>query len=87
MDEHLYDEIVEDIRKESVKVDGIIDTEKCHVRKVGMQFQVDLHAIVSGEITVSEGHKLSHDLKNHLLETIPSLGNVLIHIEPDEENN
>src|SRR6187551_2242705 len=29
MDEHLYDDLVEEIRKVSHQVDGIIDTEKC----------------------------------------------------------
>ena len=82
MDEHVYDELVEEIRNVSVSVDGILDTEKCLVRKVGLKYQVDLHAIVDGEISVFEGHKLSHQLKDVLLLKIPSLSNILIHIEP-----
>jgi cation diffusion facilitator family transporter len=83
MDEHLYDDLVEEIRNVSHEVDGIIDTEKCFIRKAGMKYHVDLHARVNGTITVKEGHDLSHKLKDTLREKIPELGHVLIHIEPN----
>ncbi len=82
MDEHLYDELKEKIREKSNQVNGIIDTEKCHIRKTGMRYHVDLHAIVDGQITVKEGHDIAHDLKDHLKKEIPNLADVLIHVEP-----
>jgi len=86
MDEHLYDDLVEQIRKVSHQVEGIIDTEKCFIRKAGMRYHVDLHAIVSAKITVKEGHDLAHKLKDTLRFEIPELGHVLIHVEPAEVN-
>lgn len=84
MDEHLYDDLIEEIRAVSQKVDGIVDTEKCFIRKAGMQYHVELHATVDANITVKQGHDLSHNLKERLRQEIPQLGHVLIHIEPDE---
>lgn len=84
MDEHLYDDLIEEIRKVSHNVDGIVDTEKCFIRKTGMKYHVDLHATVDANITVKQGHDLSHILKNTLQKKIPELGNILIHIEPNE---
>lgn len=84
MDEHLYDDLLEEIREESIKVKGVIGTEKCFIRKAGMKYHVDLHAIVDGEISVREGHHISHKLKDYLRKVIPNLGHVLIHIEPNE---
>lgn len=84
MDEHLYDDLIDKIRKVSLQVDGIIDTEKCFIRKSGMKYHVDLHAIVDANISVREGHELAHKLKDTLQEKIFELGNVLIHIEPNE---
>lgn len=84
MDEHNYDELVEKIRKISKDVDGVIDTEKCFIRKSGIEYLVDLHVIVDGKINVSEGHKISHNLKDTLILKIPQISNVLIHIEPNE---
>ena len=84
MDEHLYDDLIDNIREVSLQVEGIIDTEKCFIRKAGMQYHVDLHAIVNGNITVKEGHDLAHQLKDTLKEKLPELGHVLIHVEPSE---
>jgi divalent metal cation (Fe/Co/Zn/Cd) transporter len=86
MDEHVYDDLIEEIRNKSAMVPGILDTEKCFVRKAGMQYHVDLHAIVDATISVKEGHNLAHQLKDYLQSEIPSLGHILIHIEPQEES-
>jgi cation diffusion facilitator family transporter len=82
MDEHVYDELMEEIRRVSQTVDGIIGTEKCFIRKAGMQYHVDLHASVNGDISVKQGHEIAHILKDTLRTKIPELGHVLIHIEP-----
>ena len=84
MDEHLYDDLVADIRKVSLSCAGVVATEKCFVRKAGMKYHVELHAIVQADITVKFGHEIAHNLKDTLLNDIPQLGHVLIHIEPTE---
>jgi cation diffusion facilitator family transporter len=84
MDEHLYDDLVADIRKVSLSCAGVVATEKCFVRKAGMKYHVELHAIVQADITVKNGHEIAHKLKDTLLDDIPQLGHVLIHIEPTE---
>lgn len=84
MDEHLYDDLVLDIREEAHKVEGVIDTEKCFIRKTGMTFHVDLHLIVDGSISVKNGHDIAHDTKNVLLQEFPEIANILIHVEPHE---
>ena len=84
MDEHVYDDLIEKIRIVSISVEGIVDTEKCFIRKAGMKYHVDLHASVDGTITVKQGHDLAHQLKDKLRSEINELGHVLIHIEPNE---
>jgi cation diffusion facilitator family transporter len=84
MDEHLYDDLVNDIRKIAITVNGILDTEKCYIRKAGMHYHLELHAIVDSNITVKEGHRLAHELEDTLRLQLPELGHVLVHIEPDD---
>jgi cation diffusion facilitator family transporter len=84
MDEHLYDDVIVSIRKVANSVDGIIATEKCFIRKSGMKYHVDLHAVVDAKITVKAGHDLAHLLKDTLRTELPEIGHVLIHIEPNE---
>ncbi len=83
MDEHVYDDTIELIRTNSMKVEGVIDTEKCHVRKIGMRYHVDLHAIVDRNISVRAGHEIAHRLKDKILKEMPDIADVFIHIEPN----
>lgn len=82
MDEHLYDDLITEIREKAIEVPGVLGTEKCFIRKSGMKHHVDLHAIVNGDISVKEGHEIAHRLKDYLRSEIPNLGHVLIHVEP-----
>jgi cation diffusion facilitator family transporter len=84
LDEHVYDDLVEEIRAIAEKVEGVQGTEKCFVRKTGMTYLVDLHLLVNGNLSVTEGHEISHAAKDALMEQRPELSNILIHIEPSE---
>ncbi len=84
MDEQLYGDLVAEIRRLSKTVSGVINTEKCYIRKTGIDYYVDLHVVVNSKITVKEGHEVAHHLKDRLKKELPQLANILIHIEPDE---
>ncbi len=85
MDEHVYDDLVSTIREKAKLVEGVLDTEKCFVRKSGFKYYVDLHIEVDGGISVYHGHEIAHRLKSKLLNDLPQLANVLIHVEPDHK--
>lgn len=85
-DEQIYDDLIIQIREIAVTVNGVVDTEKCHVRKMGMTYYVDLHMIVDGNISVIDGHKIAHDLKDEIQKQIPQVADVLVHTEPDRLN-
>lgn len=83
LDEDIHEEFIKNIRISSLKVAGILGTEKCFIRKAGMMYHVDLHAIVDANISVREGHTISHRLKDALKSEFDAIENVLIHIEPN----
>lgn len=85
MDEHMYDHIETQIRDLSISIPGVRDTEKCYIRKTGMKYHVDLHILVDGDISVTQGHDIAHTVKDTLMDHIPSLADVHIHVEPGEE--
>lgn len=86
MDENLYDDVIEQICEFSKKVEGVIDTEKCMVRKTGMMYYVDLHIIVNSKISVKEGHDIARKLRNDIKVEMPEIANILIHVEPSDDN-
>ncbi len=84
MDEHGNENIINKVREISKNIPGVLDTEKCLIRKTGMQFHLDLHIIVDKDVSVKEGHHIAHKLKDFLKQEIPELSNVLIHVEPND---
>ena len=85
MDEHRYDEIENEIRKIAQSNPGVVETEKCFIRKTGMTYHVDLHIAVDSQISVKKGHDIAHRVKDDILQSIPQIADVLIHVEPDDE--
>jgi cation diffusion facilitator family transporter len=84
MDENRYEELEEEVRQHALHVTGIELIEKCYIRKIGMLFQIDLHAVVNPNLSVREGHAIAHNLKDYLIENLDNIGNVFVHIEPFE---
>ena len=65
-------------------VPGVLSAEKCRIRKSGLSYIADLHIRVSGDISVTEGHDISHRVKDHLLASELPLEDVTVHVEPEE---
>jgi divalent metal cation (Fe/Co/Zn/Cd) transporter len=63
-------------------VPGVVEVEKCRARKMGLDFYVDLHARVDGNISVHEGHEIAHRVKAAIQKSNPRVADVLVHIEP-----
>ena len=82
MDTAISPEIERQVYRVARKVKDVASLEKCHVRKIGFDYYVDLHVRVDSKITVNEGHRISHKVKEAVLKTNPRISNVLIHIEP-----
>ncbi|WP_242929118.1 cation diffusion facilitator family transporter [Pontibacter vulgaris] len=87
MDEHLHDDLILIVRQVSENVEGVAGTEKCFIRKAGMKYLVDLHVLVDADITVRQGHDIAHKVQDRLVEEIPEIGQVLIHVEPAEDKS
>jgi cation diffusion facilitator family transporter len=79
--------LTEELRPIAVAVPGVLDIEKCFVRKMGFDYYVDLHVVVNGDLSVRGGHLIAHQVKDALRAAYPRVADVLVHIEPDEKEN
>ena len=70
------------VRAAAEAVPGVIEIDKCFVRKMGLEFYVDLHVGVDERISVRAGHDLAHAVKDAIKHTNPRIADVLVHIEP-----
>lgn len=84
MDGAASDEIEAQIRNIASDVDGVIDIEKCRIRKSGLSLLMDIHVVVHGGISVREGHYIGHEVQKRLTESDLQITDVAVHIEPHE---
>ncbi len=82
MDQQADEEIVDRVRKLSAEVEGVLGVEKLRVRKSGLEYFIEIHIEVDGQITVDQGHRIGHNVKDCLLIEMPRVRDVHVHIEP-----
>lgn len=65
-------------------VEKVAHVERCRIRKMGPFKIADLHIWVDKNLTVEEGHRISHEVKDLIQHRHPLFSDVMIHIEPTE---
>ncbi len=86
MDRAPDESFILEVRALAKQVPGVIDIDKCFVRKSGFEVFIDIHLIVDGDMNVREGHRIGHAVKDHIKSKIPAVFDVLTHIEPFARN-
>lgn len=77
--------IVAEIREIAYSIEGVKGTHRCWVRKLGLDYFVDLDILVEGELSVREGHDLAHAVHDAVTEKLPFVRKVMVHVEPMDE--
>ena len=75
-------EYEEKIRTVARTVEGVLEIEKCRIRKSGLHRLIDIHVEVDGSLSVVQGHEIAHRVKDALLASEHGVADVLVHIEP-----
>ncbi len=77
-------EIRKKIRDIALKNEGVLQVHDIRTRFISSSIQVDLHIVVEGLITVREGHGIADDVKARIIEAIPQVLDVIVHVDPPE---
>lgn len=77
-------ELQDEVRRVAGTVNGVVEVEKCRIRKMGLEYYVDIHIGVNASIPVREGHRIGHEVKDTIRGARPEVADVLVHIEPVE---
>ncbi len=75
------------IKTLAMNVKGVKSTHAIRTRRLGSHLFIDLHILVEPELTVREGHRISEDVKEQLLDNGPEVLDVVVHLEPYDEEN
>lgn len=82
LDPQADEAFVAEIRAEAAAVPGVLEVEKLWVRKTGIEFLVDIHIQVDPQMTVADGHGISHAVRDRLVSRFAPVRAVLVHLEP-----
>lgn len=85
MDQQADEETVAEVRSIATGVDQVEDIEKLRVRKSGLEYFIEIHVQVDGNLTVDQGHRIGHEVKDRLLANMPRVRDVHAHVEPWDE--
>jgi cation diffusion facilitator family transporter len=72
----------DDIRRVVMSVPAVLGCHQIRTRGTADHTFLDLHVWFSGQTTLHEAHRLSHVVKDRLMEKYPQIGDAIIHIEP-----
>ena len=75
-------ETYEKIRAIALQNSRVREVHKIRTRYVSQSLHVDLHVLVDGQLTVSEGHYIAGDVKGRILTEGPDVVDVVVHVEP-----
>ena len=87
MDEAPDRSVKERVLHTAAEVDGVRSVEKLNVRGSGLGFYVDVHVKADPTLSLAEAHEIAATVKYAILEAVPSVVGVLVHMEPYQENS
>ena len=73
------------VREIAERVEGVHGTHKCHVRKLGFDYFVDLDILCNPELSIREGHEIAHNVGEAIHHAMPTIAKVLVHVEPKDD--
>ena len=73
------------IRAMALKNEDVLQVHDIRTRYISSSIQVDLHIVVDGTITVREGHVIADDVRDRIIEEIPEVLDVIVHVDPPEK--
>lgn len=82
MDSQADEQFVREIRRVAESFPEVRAVETLWVRKSGLEYFADIHIEVDGHLTVDEGHRIGHAVKDRLIGEFAHLRDVLVHLEP-----
>jgi cation diffusion facilitator family transporter len=78
-------EILSKIRQCTLSVDGVIDMHDLRARTAGGLHQMELHIVVHGGLTVTEGHRIAKAVESCLAKEVAGLDQIIVHVDPAME--
>ncbi len=87
MDGRPSEQFVDAVTKLAEEVKGVEHVHEIKARRSGQYVIVDLKLDMNAEMTVRKSHAIATEVKRRIFERFPNVGDVMIHINPHEEEH
>lgn len=87
MEQSLPDSIEDEIIKIASSVPGVSEPHDLCTRRIGNRYAIEMHILLSGEMSLNEAHDKSSEIERLLKERYGEHTHVAIHIEPLESES
>jgi len=79
-------EVIAKIKECALSVNGVEGMHDLRVRTSGGHYQMEIHIVVDGRLTVSEGHKIAKEVEGCLVDDVGNFNRITIHVDPEIES-
>lgn len=76
-----------EVKKIAEAVQGVEHVHEIRCRRSGQYVIIDLKLDMDPEMTVRKSHAIAANVKLHIFERFPNVGDVMIHVNPHEEEH
>jgi cation diffusion facilitator family transporter len=80
-------EVIDRIMNCALTVNGVNAAHDLKVRTSGGRYQMEIHIVVDGRLTVIEGHRLAKAVEHCLIQDVGNFDHITVHVDPEIEEN
>ncbi len=74
-----------ELERLALDVEGVRAAHALRTRYIGPELAVDVHIEVDADLSVADGYAIAREVKNDLLKRGPNVADVVVQIEPHED--
>ncbi|SDX13987.1 cation diffusion facilitator family transporter [Marinobacter mobilis] len=86
VDTGIPSEELERLRNIARETEGVRNVHELRTRKMGQDILLDVHLVVSPNISVSEGHQIGMQVVDRMRETLDDIAYINFHIDPENDD-
>jgi cation diffusion facilitator family transporter len=77
--------VVNEITSCAMNVPGVEGVHDIKVRLSGGWYQMEIHVVVDGDMTVRDGHAIAKEVEQCLARDVGNVNTIIVHVDPSED--
>lgn len=73
------------IQQTIISIAGVKAIHQLRTRSMGGRILIDVHVLVDSKLSVSEGHHIAQQVHYRLMDALPAVTDVTVHIDPEDD--